>query len=312
MGQRVRLDELDMRIVREMLLGDQSYFRADRVTVDEVARKLDVHRNTVAERLRKMRAAGFFLPLSVDFEPSLGGLVGGKAFLDVPAERRTPDVLEQLFLIEGVHFVITYLEGWDLILYAEDGASLDARLALAKALTGARTVSWDMHTAMFPAPPPLKLKPRDLDLLGPLLEDGRASARSIAHRLGLAPKTVERRIEAMRKAEALTMLPGGGGFEVEGMVMAYVTAELAEGAGRARALQELLALFPNYLLRIVPPSGPVSVHLYARSLATLQEQVDRARRLPAVHRIGMRVMLTHHVNPAYAPWLMRVLRRRVG
>jgi DNA-binding Lrp family transcriptional regulator len=309
---RARVDELDLRIVRELLLGEQDYFRPDRVTIDHVAARLGVHRNTVSERVRRLAAAGFYLPLGLEVEPSSVGLTGGLAFFPVPPERRTPATRDAVFQLEGVQFLLRFVEGWGISLHAEDEASLASKVAVLQALTGSGPPEWDIRSADFGLAEPARLRPLDVRILGALLGDARRSFRSVARAVGAAPKTAERRVQRLQRDGVLTMLPGGGGFELEGMAMLFVMVHLRPGERRDRAVGEVLARFPDQLIRIVPPAGPVHVNAYARSLGELQDQVDSVRRLACVARVTARIMLGYDQSPRFQGWLLRVLARRVG
>jgi DNA-binding Lrp family transcriptional regulator len=307
----LRVDELDMRILREVFTGEGDYLRAERVSADAVARAVGVHRKTVAARLKKMTDARFYLPARLDIEPSLFGLVGGKFFLDVPPEMRSAATREAIFHIEGTNGILGYADGWDVMMYAEDERSLASRVELAKHIARASRATWNVHSARdYPPPPKVKLTRLDLRLVAALMRDARAPFPRLAKALGVTARTLERRFERLRDEGAVFMLPGGDG-DATGVVFAYVSVGVPrEARARDRAVGELLKLLPNHILRNLATLGRAHVFLYGRSLADLEAQAQLARKVPGVDDVEFHVMTGAWTNDAYADWVARVLERR--
>ena len=310
---KVKVDELDFRILRELFAGDTDSFRSDRATVDGIARRLRVHRNTVSARLRKLTAGQAFLPLTLEIDPGRLGMVGARVFLNVPVERRTPETREALFHLEGVFGVLAYHDGYDVVMYAEDDASLASKAGVAKGLTGATSMDWELRTDRdYPPDEPIRLSRLDARLIAALLRNARASFGNLSKELGATSRTLERRYSRLQEEKVITMLPGGSA-DIAGMVMAYLSADVREETrARSRILQRIMDLLPNHYIRNVATRGKLHFFLYGPSLADLEAQAAEVRKISGVRSVTFRIFLGPYPNPRYRDWLARVLERRAA
>lgn len=308
----INVDTLDFEILREVYAGHASYYRSERVTLDSVARALGVNPKTVASRVRRMKEAGFGWPLTVGVDPASLGMVRGKVFL-AGANARDEEMVETLRHIEGLQLLIESVEGLDVIIHAEDQHALDVRVELARRITGAKSVSWDFHSARdFPPHPPYDFARLDLLLLALLAQDARAPFSGLAKTLGVTARSVERRFEKLARDGVVTMLPGGDGHtRVAGMLVKNVTLGLREGrALRTETLRAILDLFRNHFVRNLIPTGRVYLLVYSDSPAELEEQLARAGAIPGVASVATRSITWIGANPRYPAWLASVLSRR--
>ena len=243
----VRVDELDFRILREVLAGDSDYFRSDRATIQQIARRVGVHPNTAATRLRRLTEGRVFLPLTLDIEPGRVGLVGCTFFLDVPPERRTQETREGLFLVEGLWAVFEFVEGWLVLIYAEDDTALAQRVEMARRWTAARSVVWDADTRLDTPPlAPAKLSRLDVRIIAALLRNGRMPFGQVARQLGLSPRTVEKRYARLAKEGIVYQLPGGSP-DLVGKVVGYVNVGLPpQPRLRTAMTKRVLEAFPQH------------------------------------------------------------------
>jgi DNA-binding Lrp family transcriptional regulator len=308
---KVKVDEVDFRILRELFAGETDSFRSDRATADAIARRLRLHRNTVSSRLRKLTTGQAFLPLTLEIDPGRFGMVGGRVFLDVPVEARTAETRAALFNLEGVFGILAYHDGYDLVMYAEDEASLASKAAVAKRLTGASLIDWELRTDRdYPPDEPIQLSRLDARLIAALLRNARDSFGNLSKELGTTSRTLERRYRRLQAEKVITMLPGGSA-DIEGMVMAYVSAEVREeGRERTRILQRIMELLPNHYIRNVATRGKLHFFLYGTSLAELEAQAMELRKITGVRGVTFRIFLGPYPNPRYRDWLARVLERR--
>lgn len=309
----LQVDALDFQILREILLtGGRYYYRGDRVPGDEVARALGVSRKTVAARMKRMTEAGFWLPLTLGLNPSRGGLVRAKVFLE-RAQARDADGIDALCHVEGVQGILASLEGLDVVIFAEDETSLAARIELSRRIVRAdRAVPDILSTRDFPRLPPYPLTGLDARLLAALLTDARQSFRSIAPRLGVTPRTLERRFERMSREGVVNMLPGGDGHaDFAGMILAATQFELSGEADACRgAAAELARILPNHVVRNLVAERLAIFVLYAPSARELDEQLQTAGQVPGVERSVMRIVTWVGASPRYSAWLASVLERR--
>lgn len=186
------LDELDFLILRELFLGDLDFLRSDRVPLDAVSRRLRVHRNTVSERVRRLRRNGIYLPMAIGISDPAVGLLMGIAFLEMPPPRRSDATAEQVFRLGGVSNVFFYLDGWHVLLHAPTQATLESLLEDVKLATGATAARWDFflrHEPGMPAPTPLSAL--EARLIAMLYQDSRQPFAGIGKALGVTGRTAE-------------------------------------------------------------------------------------------------------------------------
>ncbi len=309
----IQVDELDFGILREMLLsGGKYYYRGDRVPAEKIATALKVNRKTAAARLKRMTEAGFWLPLTLGLNPSRVGIVRAKVFLENP-QAREEEAIEALCHVEGVQGILASTEGFDVVVFAEDDASLAARIELARRIVKADRVVLDIHsTRDFPKLPPYPLTSLDARLLAALLTDARRSFRSIAPGLGVAPRTLERRFERLSKEGVANMLPGGDGhMDFTGMLLAASHFYLSGDAkARHATAAELTRILPNHVVRNLVADRLALLVLYASSPPELDEQLRQAGRVPGVERVVTRMVTWIGSSPQYPAWLASVLERR--
>lgn len=311
----VQLDTLDFEILREMFLGSALHYRSERVSFDAVARKLGVHRKTVAARAKRLAEAGLGLPLTIAVDPASLGTVRGKAFLR-GGRLRSDEMIESLRHIEGLQLIMTYSEGVDVIIHAEDDGALDTRAELARDLTHGADILWEMRSARdFPAAAArYQFSRLDLHLLAELVVDARAPFPAMARRLGVTARTLERRFERMAREGVVTVLPAGDGhsrFAGVTVTMVLLTLHVA-AAERPKVLGEILHLLPNHFVRNLIPSGSAHLFVYSSSAAELDDQLVAARGIPGVASVTSRTVTWIGANPRYPAWLQSVLERRLA
>lgn len=301
-----------MRILREIVSGGREYFRGDRALLDDVAHRLGVHRNTVSERVTRMQTNGFFLPLTLEVDPSAVGLVAVIAALDIPLARRVESTRSALLAIDGVWGLLTYLDAWLLLVHAEDEATIDQRIAQACAASGGRLSEIEANSLRdYPDARPVALSALDVQIIAALMKDARAPFRSIAADLHVTARTVERRYARLEREGVVTLFPTGGAG-ASGMTIADLRIALPDDAAtRAAAVAAIGKLLPDYWFHSLRPRGLVHFGVFAASASELDERAAAVRALPTVERVGLRVWTGQFQSPAYASWLLRHLEARV-
>lgn len=300
------LDELDFRILREMFEGRRDFLRPDRVALDEVARTLGVHRNTVSTRVRRLEEERIYLPMSVGINDATVGLVGGFAWLPVPAGQRSEATLEAVLGLDGVSNVFLYLDGWHVLLHAPDAPTMTAQLDQASRLVGAVPATMDLDFARdLPGAPPAKLSPLEARLVPLLYRDGRAPFAELAAELHASPRTVEHAYQRLRERGVLFQTPGEArGYP--GMPAAYLHVAFVTGAERARA--EVLRTAPDHFVRMPGPAAQ-HLYLYARSMVELEATAERVRAVPGVAEVRLHVLARKRASPRFGAWLADHLGR---
>lgn len=311
-GERVAVDETDFRILREVFQGDAESFRSDRVTIDSIAEKLKLHRNTVSARMKRLTETRVLLPASLEVEPALFGLVGALAFLELPRDRRADALREAAFSVDGVQTMFAFLDGMEVILYAESEPALLARIDEVRRAVGSREARIDILTSRdYPAAEPLALTPLDARLLLALLDDARAPFPDVAKSLDVSAMTVKRRFERLARAGALYVYPGSGAA-IEGMVMGYVMVDVPDDARKEDVEKRLDDVLPDYWIRNAAAKSRVSLILFAKSVEALAAQVDSARRVQHVAAVDLHVITDIHFSARYRAWIADAILARVA
>lgn len=308
----VNLDELDAKILRELLLGGPGLFRSERMTIDRIAQDLDAHRNTVALRLRRMREAGAFLPLTVTVDPSQTGLLRGALWVRPPPELRTESVLQALWLVEGLQLVVQYMEGWLVFVYGDDEATVENRASLVRHLCGDPKALWETQSWRdYPQLPLLELNQIDLGVIRLLLEDARRPLPRMARVLGVSSRTVERRFDRLTSSGAVMVLPSRA-ERISRLGFVHLHVGLAgTGSDRQATLGRVDALLPSAIFRNLRHPRFGSWMIAVTGSAELEDLVVRLRRVRGVTEVRVRLFLGFRLNPRWAEWLLRTLERKV-
>lgn len=303
------LDATDFHILRELWVGSGTYFRTDRVSLEEVARKVGVHRSTVAARLAKWQRTGFLERFSIDLDPCALGLVGANVQLHARARplERALDVAAQ---VEGAQGIMVFDHGWVAVLLWADGpAALARTLSLLKGILEADEELPVANTALdFPDAKPVPLSATDVRLLLALREDARRTPADLAELTGVSVRTVERRLERMRAEEVFYVLPRVRLSEAPGMVVGFLRIGLPE-RGREAALRAVFAAVPNWVVRQAQTPRVARFAVFGRTLPELHATLDAVARVPGVEEVVLRLATGFREGAHFDAWLRERLER---
>ncbi len=305
------LDDLDGAILRELILGEKDLFRTERMSFEKIARDLHLHRNTVALRIRRMTAAGVFLPLSLGVEPTQLGLVRATLWVVPRPELRNEATLRALCMLEGVQLIIQYIEGWAVINYTEDEEALEPRRELIAHLCGATESSWEsMSSQDYPKRTPIRLTSTDLGILQILLLNARTPFPRIAKELGTSARTVQRRVRYLTSRGAIMVVPTGKA-KTSGLVFGYLRTYFTSGTTpRQEIIHTIDSMLSRAVFRNLHHAKFASWIVGVPSLGDLEALLELIRSVPQVKAVSVRIMISLRLNPLWASWLLRVLRRR--
>lgn len=305
------MDVTDLRILREVFIGDSESFRSDRVAIETIAERLSLHRNTVSQRLKRLTEHGVYLPPSLDVEPGQFGVVAGLVHLDVPPERRDEKMREAVFATPGVQVVLPFVDGWGVIAFADDTAALASTFERIRAFTGATRMEDHLRSDRdYPPVEPARFTALDAEIMIALLADSRAPFPELAERLGTTSMTAQRRYERMREDGILYVLPGPSP-SLEGVVLAYVVADIPRSETEDATKAELQKRLPDAIVRNLAPKGRAHFILFASALDEIEGMAHEARRVPGVAGVHLRVMTGMYTNPRHAAWIAQRIRARV-
>lgn len=276
--------------------GGLDAYLADQASTQELADRVGAHRNTVAAHVRKLTNARFFLPAVLNVSPPAVGLARTRLLLAGGSPWTDRGAMEALLRLDGVKSVNEFARDWGVTLYAEDDATLDARIALLLAITRARLVRTDYRQPLPPRVP--SLAARQLRLLAGLVGSERGDLAKIAVELGVSERTARRDFAALAKRQVVS-LHFEGDANAEDATLAYVET----GPAARAAIDALDGLIHRY-------ETPAGVHAVVA--------VEGAAAVPALEKrlraggaeVHVRVWTRRQTSPHFFSWLRRVLLAR--
>jgi DNA-binding Lrp family transcriptional regulator len=303
------LDDLDFNILREVMVGGGPYLRSDRVSLESVARAVGVHRSTVADRMAKWNRLGFLSEWTIDVDPAAFGLVGAHVHFDSKAQPRDR-ALHLAALVEGVGGVLAFDQGYVGVIFMADspGALTRTETLLARILEAERSSRMVDTAVDYPDTPPVRLSPVDAKLLDILLRDSRQTPAAVAKKAHVTVRTVERRLERLRKAGVYYVRPIFHFARVPGVSFALLCFEYSRAA-REQALRRILRTVTNQVGRQIeaPTRGLLVLH---GSMRELDDSASAVASIPGVHNVILRVLVAEVESPGFTPWLAERIERK--
>lgn len=300
------MDGADFAIIRELLVGNHISPRPDRITLEGIGKQTGLHPNTVAARIKRLARERLFLPLTVQVTPAIGMSHASVFYPLAPSQltdARRATVFEKF---PCVNVMAEYVDGCLLLFYAPSPEIVDRAAEEAAKILGAtawefETSSWGTWDVIHPIP----LKKQDPEIISALARDARASTAALAKKLGVTRRTVEKRLQELRDAQAITMMVGGTSVP-ESFAMGHYVIDLPAEPARSRALAALNQLFPNYFLRRLMKARAYYV-TYAPSAAAILKQTQATSHIEGVNRVRARLLTKWTLNPAFSDYLRRSL-----
>jgi len=303
------LDDLDFHILRELIVGSGAYLRSDRVSMEAVARVVGVHRSTVADRIAKWGRIGFLTDWTIDVDPGALGLVGAHVHFQSRAQVRER-ALQLVSLVEGVEGILAFDQGWVGIIFMADSPDALTRTEklLSEILEADRTARMVDTAVDYPDSRLVSLSPLDGKLLTALIRDSRQTPTVLAKKVHVTVRTVERRLERLRREEVHYIRPLFHFAGVPGVTFALLCFSYA-ARQREAALRTVLERITNYVGRQVeaPTRGQLAIYGSAREL---DDSARAVASIPGVNDVRLRILLADLEPPGFATWLSeRILRR---
>jgi DNA-binding Lrp family transcriptional regulator len=301
-------DELDFRVLRELMIGSGAFLRSDRVSLEAVARALGVHRSTVSARLAKWVAAGALAGFSIEIEPGALGLVTRYTQLHARAHDRERAV-ETALLVDGVRSIMLMDGGWvGILAYGDSHRALEQQSALCERLFDAdeRLVLADSEED-YPDTPRVEISRLDARLLAALLHDSRTSPSALAKTAGVAARTVERRLARLQKEGVYFVLPKFDPKGIRGMVMGLVSFRVPPEGG-AGVVADAYRRVPNPSFRQMGRTR-AAIGLNAPTLRELEAAGPAVAAIPGARDVRVRVLHEIRQSASFDAWLRERFER---
>lgn len=251
-----RPDELDTRILRE--IGSPASPQWDiRLSYADIARKLGVDEETVRRRIKRATEKGSLPGWKLLVNPVLLGCEAAVARLGTEDRNRPSLARSRLLRVEGVVVVVEFQGTRCLVnFYYSSPDELERRVELMADLVGSSEPEiWRARTQ----PAEFKMRAVDWKMVRALQKDARRDLKEVAAEVGVSPRTVERRLDAMKAGHAvfLTLQPNFDMMAgvVGALLVRYSTADEKQAGDR-------------WLLSEVDRVGYVNTMLEGRTVLT--------------------------------------------
>jgi DNA-binding Lrp family transcriptional regulator len=280
-------DELQTRILRE-LMTPQSSFRWDvNESYSSIARKLRIADDTVRKKLLDAKRLGFWEGWALVLNPHIIGREAASIVLDVGDVANKPAFISQIRLIDGVHTIFNFHgEGVRIELYYTNERELGRKLELIKRICrGKSEVYW---TSYFPSSD-LKLRRTDWEIIKALRKNPRRRISELAAELELSVRTVKRRLSLMIEGKAFFLLPRSNLRKYPGITCVFLIHcpdQLLKGKNDRLVAQDLEGI-------VFTHTGSKEYSTFAvvrRNLSEEEEVCHWIFRQPGVHSLRMDVL----------------------
>jgi DNA-binding Lrp family transcriptional regulator len=153
----------------------------------------------------------------------------------------------------------------------------------------------------------------DARLVTLLADQPRIGVLECARRLGVARGTVQARLDRLQARGVITGFgpdvdPGALGF----VVSAFVTLEIAQGAGREGVVAHLVRIPEVLQVHTVTGQGDLLCRIVARSNADLQDVIDGVVAHPDIRRTATVIALATPVPYRVLPLVQQAVSRRTA
>jgi DNA-binding Lrp family transcriptional regulator len=242
------LDELDIRIVRELTQGRHVGLAWGEInpSYGRIGKKLGVSRETVRDRVEKMSNSGFLKVFPVQVNPSLLGLGVGCISVDIPQTGRKVELIDELSLLEGMILIATHVGTLiGLSFYYEDERSLQKKISLITRICGATKLKFTVQ----PIPrPSVELSAKDWQIVAALQRGRMRPSGEIAAELGISAKTLQRRTKRMIEGMAISTMVSSAEGAFKGGVIGNLQVEYTSPRTRPQTEGGLLQQLDRQLI----------------------------------------------------------------
>lgn len=276
------MDAMDVAILRRLIQEDAAAPLTTNPmrSLRAIARDLEVDKETVRQRLLRLRQGQFLQPSAVMVNPVLAGLRAAHVWMDGIEPEAKPDVLADLHARPGIVLLNDYLGH---SLYALElhpaGEAVEERRERVRAIPG---IQHFRHEELWFPPTDLRLGSLDWRIVRSLQENPNRSAPALAERVGLSARTVRRRLERLIEGSALFVVPRFHLEALEGS-MADLAVFHETGASKSAFDQSALSKLTDSLIRAELHNPTFSFfNLILDNVARVRGLVDWAESKPGV------------------------------
>jgi len=310
--ERITMDSLDLRIVREM--GFRPYGsrpqNPEAFKPSYLAKRTGVEPETVKARLARMEASGFIRFYQVYPNFRHFGLQGSAYLFRVPDDDRKAEAIQKVEPIDGLVEIHNFLGPEMCVDLSHRGPDdLSRKLRLLAEFTGdaAPTRFYERQMPSVGR----ALTPLDWRILKALRYKGRRPLAEVADEVGVSPRTVRRRYDRMAAEGSFFIVPAIDPGKAPGILLYELLFYLSPDATESVPGQVLRMLDERYVYHYVPSSkalGNFDVLLYAESAGEIEEVRQKVRSLSGVAKV---TALVFRAWREYTEWIDAAIEERM-
>jgi DNA-binding Lrp family transcriptional regulator len=197
----LNLDDLDMRIIREIGGFSSSPQWNVRESYSNVARKLGVDEETVRMRVNRAKEHGFLPAWRMMVNPLLISCHAANLDLEVREEQSKAADIGKIKIVDGVNSIVDF-RGKEILvgMYYEDDEFLAKKVQLIESICDSPKLAF--WNSPFPRPD-VQLSHLDWRIIDAMQEDAWKDLEGVAESLGVSARTVQRRLSAMKEGKAV-------------------------------------------------------------------------------------------------------------
>jgi DNA-binding Lrp family transcriptional regulator len=253
-----------------------------RSSLRTIASRFGADDTTVRNRYKKLQESGAMSGWKLMVNPTFFTCKLGEVMVDVESEVTKTDMIRKLKLVDGVIMLMNFYgkSMWIMFTYNSD-ESYSRTVELVSRITNAVTMTKARMT--LPQSATERLTETDIAIIRALSNDARKSYILVAKELGLSPKTVKKRVDALRKDNTIFTFPSLNIGRVRGLIPVSLSYVYSNKEAKSSVDREVLSHFEgSYLWGGFSDPNNGFVMLSAPTMADIQDFLDWAKSQPGI------------------------------
>lgn len=298
------MDALDVAILRRVIQEDASTPMSSNPmrSLRSIARDLEVDKETVRQRLRRLQEEQFLWPSTILVNPLLAGLRAAHLWLDGIATAAKPEALSNLGARPGVVLINDYVGSalYALEFHPKEKSSDRLREDVLE-IPGVQDVR---HEELWFPRADIEIGPLDWRIVRGLQREPTTSSVALAKGVRLSVRTVRRRLQRMIEARALFVVPRFNTRALDGSIADLAVFYEAD-ASKSEVDRRALSRLSNHLIRADLHNRRFSFfNLIIDNVSRTRGVLDWVESQPGVATgrldfVQDRIEILEHVDPLY-------------
>jgi DNA-binding Lrp family transcriptional regulator len=283
-GALLNLDDLDMRIIRE--LGGSPLWNV-RESYSNISRKLGVDEETVRARVNRVKQRGFIPVWRMMINPLLIDFREAHLDLEVREEEHKADAISKVRTVDGVHYIDDF-RGKEILvgMCYENDESLAIKVQRIESICGSSRVA--LWTSRFPRPD-VRMSHLDWRIIDAMREDAWRDLEEIGKSLGVSGRTVQRRLTAMKEGKAVYLSRPPNVSVVGGLMCNFVV--FCPDRQKKRAVDQVIqSTFDRIGAFHTSPEEYSSFGISCENFSEADKVTERLKAIDGVQSVRMRVV----------------------